>query len=126
MTVSVTDPNLIAASGDGTSGDNTNATALANLQNQNVISGQNPMTYYAGIVSRIGDDASNASTQETGTNLLIQQLNDQISAESGVSLDEEGADLIQYQNAYVAASKVAPVVDSLHQTAINMIGTTTG
>ena len=126
MAVSITDPNGIAASGDGTQGDNTNATALANLQNQNIVSGQNPLNYYAGIVSQIGNDAATASTQLSGSNLLIQQLSDQISAESGVSLDEEGANLIQYQNAYVAASKVASVVDNLYQTAIGMIGTTTG
>ena len=126
MAVSITDPNGIAASGDGTQGDNANATALANLQNQNIVSGQNPLTFYAGIVSQIGNDAATASTQLSGSNLLIQQLSDQISAESGVSLDEEGANLIQYQNAYAAASKVATVVDNLYQTAIGMIGTTTG
>lgn len=121
MTVAITDPNLIAASGDGTQGDNTNANALANLQNQNIVSGQNPINYYADLVSTIGNDAQTASNQLTGGTLLIQQLNDQISSVSGVSLNEEGANLILYQNAYTAASRVANVVDTLYQTAIAMV-----
>jgi flagellar hook-associated protein 1 FlgK len=121
MTVAITDPHLIAASGDGTPGDNTNATALANLQNQNVVNGQNPINYYADLVSTIGNDAQTASNQLTGGTLLIQQLNDQISSVSGVSLNEEGANLILYQNAYTAASRVANVIDTLYQTAIAMV-----
>ena len=121
ITVAITDPNLIAASGDGTPGDNANATALADLQKQNIISGQTPVAYYAGLVSQIGNDAATASSQLAGGILLLQQLNDQIDSVSGVSLNEEGANLIQYQNAYTAASRVASVVASLYQTAINMV-----
>lgn len=121
MAVAMTDPNLIAASGDGTPGDNTNATALANLQNQNIVGGQKPVNYYSDLVAQLGNDAQTASNQLNGVNLLVQQLNDQISAVSGVSLDEEGANIILYQNAYQAASKVATVVDSLFQTTINMV-----
>jgi len=121
MTVAITDPNLLAASGDGTAGDNANATALADLQKQNIVSGQAPLAYYAGLVSQIGNDAATASNQLTGGSLLIQQLNDQINSVSGVSLNEEGANLIQFQNAYTAASRVAAVVASLYQTAINMV-----
>ncbi len=123
MTVSVADPNLIAASSDGTPGDNANATALADLQRQTIVSGQTPIAYYAGLVSQIGDDTATASSQLTGGTLLIQQLNDQINSVSGVSLNEEGANLIQYQNAYTAASRVASVIAGLYQTAINMVPT---
>jgi len=121
MTAAITDPNLIAASGDGTAGDNTNATAVADLQNQSIVNGQSPISYYADLVSTIGNDAQTASSQLTGGALLIQQLNDQINSFSGVSLNEEGANLILYQNAYTAASRVANVVDTLYQTAIAMV-----
>ena len=50
-----------------------------------------------------------------------RSFTDQINSVSGVSLNEEGANLIQYQNAYTAASRVASVVASLYQTAINMV-----
>ena len=125
MTVSIADPHLIAASADGTPGNNANATALANLQTQNNVDGQNPISYYSGIVAQVGNDVETASNQLTGENLLIQQIQDQISSVSGVSLDEEGANLIVYQNAYTAASRVASVVNGLIETAINMIVTST-
>ena len=121
MTVSMTDPNLIAASADGTPGNNANATALANLQSQNVVNGQTPIAFYAGLVGTIGNDGATAASQLTGENLLVQQINDQIGAISGVSLNEEGSNLILYQNAYQAAARVATVVDNLFQTTINMV-----
>ena len=130
LAVAITDPNLIAASADGTAGNNANATAgnnanataLANLQSQNIISGQNPINYYSGIVFQVGNDASNASAGLSGEQLIIQQLQNQQNAVSGVSLDQEGANLVQFQNAYAAASRVASIIASLFQTTINMIG----
>jgi len=96
------------------------ATALANLQNQNIVSGQTPINYYSGIVFQVGSDASNAASQLSGEQLLVQQLQDQVNAVSGVSLDEEGANLVLYQNAYNASARVASIVASLFQTAIDM------
>jgi flagellar hook-associated protein 1 FlgK len=111
----------VAASADGTQGNNANATALANLQSANDISGQNPLSYYAGLVFQVGNDASTANNQLSGENLLVQQLQDQVGSISGVSLDEEGANLILYQNAYEAAARVAGVVETLFQSAIAMV-----
>jgi flagellar hook-associated protein 1 FlgK len=124
ISVAMTDPNQIAASADGTPGNNVNATALANLQNADNIDRQTPISYYSGLVFQVGQDASTASSQLSGQNLLVQQIQDQIGSVSGVSLDEEGANLILYQNAYSAAARVAGVVANLFQTAINMLPAT--
>ncbi|HUO25909.1 MAG TPA: flagellar hook-associated protein FlgK [Candidatus Aquilonibacter sp.] len=120
LSVSVSDPNLIAASSDGTPGNSDNATALANLADQTVVNGETPVNFYSAIVSQVGNDTSNASSALTSQNLLVQQIQDQVGSVSGVSLDEEGANLIQYQNAYDAAARVASVVASLFQVAINV------
>jgi flagellar hook-associated protein 1 len=120
LKVAISDPNKIAASADGTPGNNANATALANLQNQNIISGQTPINYYSGLVFQVGNDTENASNSLSAENLLIQQLQDQQSAVSGVSIDQEAANLVQYQTAYNAAARVASVVATLFQTAISM------
>src|ERR1019366_1054672 len=45
MTVAITNPDQVAASSDGTQGDSGNATALANLQNSTIVSGQTPADY---------------------------------------------------------------------------------
>ncbi len=39
----------------------------------------------------------------------------------GVDLNEEGANLVRYQNAYTASAQVATVIDSLLETTINMV-----
>jgi flagellar hook-associated protein 1 FlgK len=120
LSVAVTNPTNVAASGDGTPGNNANATALADLQNQTNIGGQTPVDYYSSIVFQVGNDTANATSSLDGQNLIIQQLQDQQGAESGVSLDQEGANIVLYQNAYSAAARVAGVISTLYQTAINM------
>jgi flagellar hook-associated protein 1 len=120
LAVAITNPANIATSGDGTPGNNANATALANLQDQANISGQTPLDYYSSIVFQVGNDTSNATSSLDGQNLIIQQLQDQQGAESGVSLDQEGANIVLYQNAFTAAARVAGVIQSLYQTVINM------
>jgi flagellar hook-associated protein 1 len=120
LSVAITIPSQVAASSDGTAGDNGNATAIANLQNQSIVAGETPIGYYAALVAKVGNDTANASSSLSGEQLLIQQLQDQQNSESGVSLDEEGANLELYQNAYDAAARVATTVQSLMQTAINM------
>ncbi len=120
LTVAISDPSRVAASSDGTAGNNANATALAELQNQAIVAGQTPVSYYAGLVSQVGASISNASSTLSGQQLITQQLEDQQSAESGVSLNDEGANLVLYQNAYQAAAQVASVIASLYQTAISL------
>jgi flagellar hook-associated protein 1 FlgK len=113
MAVAITDPNLVAASSDGTVGSNGNAQALANLQNQNIVSGQTPANYYAGLVFQIGNDVSQAQSEQTAVGLVQLQLQDQRGAISGVSLDQESVNLIRYQGAYQAAANVVNVINTL-------------
>ncbi len=120
LTVALTDPSLVAASSDGTVGNNANATALADLQNQTIVAGQTPINYYASLVFQVGNSISDASSSLSGQQLITQQLQDQQSAESGVSLNDEGANLVLYQNAYQAAAQVASVIATLYQTAISL------
>ena len=121
LAVAITDPSLVAASSDGTAGSNGNANALAALANQNIVGGQPPPDYYANLVAQIGNDASNAQTQQQSESLVLQQLQDQRGSVSGVSLNEEAANLIQYQNAYQAAAQLAGIIDQLTQSLINEI-----
>jgi flagellar hook-associated protein 1 len=120
MSVALTNPSQIAASSNGTQGDNANATALADLQNQPIVSGQTAGDYYSNLIDEVGNDVSNASSEQEAVGLVLQQLTNQQSSISGVSLDEEAANLIQYQQAYEAAARVISVVDELNNATINM------
>jgi flagellar hook-associated protein 1 FlgK len=120
MSVALTNPDQVAASSDGSQGDNSNATALAALQNQPIVAGQTAGDYYSNLIDQVGDDVSNASSEQEAVGLVLQQLTNQQAAISGVSLDEEAANLVLYQRAYEAAARVISVVDELNSTTINM------
>ncbi|MFZ0774295.1 MAG: flagellar hook-associated protein FlgK [Candidatus Sulfotelmatobacter sp.] len=120
LSVAITDPSLIAASSDGTPGSNGNAEAMYALNSQAVIAGQNPTSYYSGIVFNVGNDAADASAEQTASTLVLQQLNDQRASVSGVSLDEEAANMVQYQDAYSASAQVITTINDMMYTVINM------
>lgn len=128
MTVAITDPSQIAASQDGSTGDNSNVNAMLALQNQPIVNGQTPLNAYSSLVFEIGNDVSTAQSEQQGAAASIQQVQNQIGSISGVSINEEAANLIQYQQAYQAAAQAAAVISSLTQTAMTMFSgsTTTG
>jgi flagellar hook-associated protein 1 FlgK len=120
MSVALTDLSQIAASSDGTVGDSGNATALANLQNATVVSGQTAGNYYSDLIDQVGNTVSNSTSEQQAIGLVLQQLTNQQTSISGVSLDEEATNLVQYQRAYEAAARVISTVDELTSTTINM------
>jgi flagellar hook-associated protein 1 FlgK len=120
MAVALTTPDQIAASSDGTQGDNSNATALAGLQNQPIVAGQTAGDYYSNLIDQVGNDVSNATSEQEAVGLVLQQLTNQRSSVSGVSLDEEAANLVLYQRAYEAAARVISVVDELNGATLDM------
>jgi flagellar hook-associated protein 1 len=120
LAVAITDPSLIAASSDGSAGSNGNAEAMYALGSQAVADGQSPSDYYSSIVFNVGNDVSNASAEQTASNLILQQLNDQRGSISGVSLNEEAANMVQYQDAYSASAQVITAINDMMYATIQM------
>jgi len=120
LSVAITDPAKIAASSDGTVGSNGNAEAMYGLSNRALIQGQSPTDYYSGLVFNLGNDAASANAEQSASSLVLQQLNDQRSSISGVSLDQEAANMVQYQNAYAASAQVITAINDMMYAAINM------
>jgi flagellar hook-associated protein 1 len=123
MSVALTDPSQIAAGLDGTAGDNANVNAMLALQNQGIVNGQTPINAYSNLVFQVGNDVASAQSEEQGVTATVQQLQNQIGSISGVSINEEAANLVQYQQAYQAAAQVASVISNLTSTAIDMVST---
>jgi flagellar hook-associated protein 1 FlgK len=121
LSVAITDPTKVAASSDGTAGDNANANALLALQNKGIVSGQTPLNYYSSLVFKIGSDVSNGQTQEQSGGLILQQLQNLQGGISGVDINEEATNLIRFQNAYQASAQVSSIINSLLQTTINLV-----
>jgi len=121
MAVLITDPNLIAASSDGSVGSNGNLTNVLAVQNQKLSNGQTPIDSYSSLVFQIGNTGSQAKADNDANGVLLQQLLNQRSAISGVSIDEETTNLLRYQHAYQAAAQVISTVDELTQLTIDMV-----
>ena len=118
--MAITDPSLVAASSDGTAGSNGNLINLSAVQTNNLPSGATPGNAYATLVYQVGSLTANANAESTATTASLLQLNDQLSSVSGVSVDEESANLIQYQQAYEAAARVVTEIQALFSTTMSM------
>jgi flagellar hook-associated protein 1 FlgK len=124
LAVSITNPSLIAASGGpapGSPGDNTNANALLNVQNQAISNGQTPLNAYSGIVFQIGNAVSSAQSNQQAGGLVLKQLQNLQAGVSGVDINEEAANLVRFQAAYTASAHIASIIDTLMQATINMV-----
>jgi flagellar hook-associated protein 1 FlgK len=75
---------------------------------------------YSNLVLQVGNLGANAQASVTASNLSVQQLTDQRSAVSGVSLDEESTNMIKFQRAYQAAARIVTTVDAMTQTVLAM------
>jgi flagellar hook-associated protein 1 FlgK len=120
MSVAISDPSLIAASSDGTPGSNGNVANLLAVQSQNLAGGANPGDTYASLVSQVGTLTAQAQSDANASNSSLIQLNDQLGAISGVSIDEESTNLVNYQRSYEAAARIVTTVDSLTQVVLQM------
>lgn len=120
IAVALTSASGIAASSDGSTGSSGNLTNLLAVQTSTLPSGTTPTDTYANLVSTIGSNASAISTSLSATSLSLQQLQTQQSSTSGVSTDEESANLIRYQQAYTAAAHVISTVNDLFSVVMNM------
>jgi flagellar hook-associated protein 1 len=120
MSVAISDPNLIAASSDGTPGSNGNVANLIAVQSQSLAGGANSGDTYASLVSQVGTLTAQAQSDANASNSSLIQLNDQLGAISGVSIDEESTNLVNYQRSYEAAARIVTTVDSLTQVVLQM------
>ena len=110
-------PSLPATS----AGSNGNLANFAAIHDQTVINGETPSDFYSNMVFSIGNDVSNGTAELKSSQLVLQQLQDQRGSISGVSLDEEAANLVRFQRAYDAAAHVVTTINQMLETAINMV-----
>jgi len=97
---------------DGT-GNNENMLALVQVENKALVGNKSLSTAYIDHVNNVGNIARQATIAQSALKVVHDQAvtaKDQI---SGVSLDQEAADLIRFQQAYQAAAKVLQVGSQL-------------
>jgi len=106
------------------SGDNSNVLALASVAQQGFFAGgtQSVNDLGAGLVATVGATANRASNEVEVQQALREQAEIDLQNVSGVNLDEEAANMLRYQQAYLAASKVISVADGLFQNLLQIVG----
>ena len=118
ITVAITDPESVAASSaPNEPGNNVNALALVALEDASfaTLGGKTFNQYWDISSTDLAVKAQEASGDLEATTATLTALENQRDSESGVSLDEEGANLIRFQNSYEAMARYITVIDELLQ-----------
>jgi flagellar hook-associated protein 1 len=107
-------------------GDNTNALAAANLQTRGILSNGTISINGAvsGLISDSGSRAAQVNSAQTAQSAVNSQAQTNLQSVSGVNLDEEAANLMQWQQAYQASAQALSVANSLFTTLINSFNAT--
>jgi flagellar hook-associated protein 1 FlgK len=111
-------------------GNRENALLIAALRNQRFTMGDNGLdssptgdltleSFYQNFVSELGVASSEANRMVSNQNVLVTQLQNRKESVAGVSIDEEVANMISYQHAFVAAARYIRVLDELAATIVN-------
>lgn len=118
----------LKASDGGPAGDNTLALAVARLAGREFSTAAGDRidgtfsAFFSNTVSSLGQslNSANSSTEDQGNiERLVRAQRDSL---SGVSLDEEMADMMRYQRAYQASARVYSIVDELLDLVVNRLG----
>jgi flagellar hook-associated protein 1 FlgK len=121
MSVVMTDPNKIAAAGQGNgTGDNSNAVTMAELGNKEIVDGQTPSNYYSNFVTTLGSTVSDVQTDNTAQTASLTQLQTQSDSLSGVNLNDEASTLSTLERSYQAASKVFSILNTVMASVLNL------
>ncbi len=120
LKLQIAQPSQLAASSDASPGGNGNLTKLLAVANTAIANGETPSQCYAGLVFQAGNLVAQATAQQTASKATLQQLQKQRDALSGVALDEEATNLIQYQRAFQAAARVVNALDECLQSALQI------
>ncbi|TVP83033.1 flagellar hook-associated protein FlgK [Thioalkalivibrio sp.] len=104
-------------------GDNTNALALAGLQDARFLAGGTATLEggYNTMIGEVGTRTRQAEVASASQARLLEEARNQRDSISGVNLDEEAANLLRYQQAYQAAAQVIAVSSTLFDTLLGAV-----
>ncbi|MFM0058126.1 flagellar hook-associated protein FlgK [Paraburkholderia phytofirmans] len=106
----------------GATNDGRNALALSNLSTAKALAGGTVTLTgaYANYVNNIGNQTNQIQTSSTAQSSLVTQITTAQQSVSGVNINEEAANLLQYQQLYQANSKVIQTAQTLFQTILGI------
>lgn len=118
--------NHIAASESGAVGDGKIFEKIMKLRQEELVDHGGKKytfdTYFRNTVFEVGVERQSSRTVEDAQVKTLMAIDERRREISGVSLDEEMADMLKYQHAYSANSRVINVVDEMMDQIVNRLG----
>lgn len=116
----------INANGEFFQGDNSNSLLISNIAKKEDVrfTGGKSNTldgFYNALVGEVGNEGRTIERSLEFNTLVTNQMSELRDSTSGVSLDEEMANLIKYQHAYTAASRLISMSDEMLLTLLNSV-----
>lgn len=143
LNAALTTDDIAAAAAADSPGDGSIAAALANVQNEKLLTDDltipdpipvgwpdpadpgNSLTLqsaYNTRITQLGLNIQSADNNSSARQLVLDTLEQQRDSISGVSLDEEAANLVAYQRTYQAAARLMTALDEMLDKVINGMG----
>jgi len=113
--------NLVSVSKDGSDGNNQIAIKLAELKNTKLVNGKSLLELYSSLITDLGAEKNLVDQNMEAYGLVVEELDNQKSSFSGVSIDEEMMNVLKFQRSYDASAKLIKVADELMQTLLGVV-----
>lgn len=98
------------------------ASQMYKLKDEKITIGSDAITidkFYNNIIQKLGNEAQEVIRNEKNQSKILKEIDNSRLNVSGVSLDEEMVNLVQFQHSYNASAKVISTIDSLLDVVIN-------
>ncbi|MFQ6370308.1 flagellar hook-associated protein FlgK [Shewanella sp. YIC-542] len=104
-------------------GDNSNAVAMADLADSKIMEGGKATLadVFAQTKLQVGSQTKAAEVSMNSAQSVYNQAYNRVQSESGVNLDEEAANLIKFQQAYMASARIMTTANSVFDTLFNAV-----
>jgi flagellar hook-associated protein 1 FlgK len=116
-------PDAISAGTSNRPGDGGLAQTLSDFRNSNLagLGGKSFGAYWRDNVNRVATEASQAANSLSTEEAISAQISEQRQAVSGVSLDDEMANMMRFQRSYQAAAKALSIFDQTTEDLLGML-----
>ena len=118
----LTNPDRLSAGLGAADGDAGNLARMIGLRSANVddLDSNTVEDFYADLVGDVGFDTSAATNTLNAQNQLLDQMQAERDSVSGVNIDEEMVNMLQFQQSYEAAARFISVAQQMTDTLINL------
>jgi flagellar hook-associated protein 1 len=119
----IDDPNLIATSDTALEDGNINTlnSLLDFRQNADMFSEGAPEDFMKSLIATMGIDSQQAQNYVANEEVIVNQITNRRTSDSGVSIDEEMTNLVKFQQAYNASAKMIQTMGEVYDILINQL-----